>query len=318
MTTPNPTPRILLRNLADTVVLNPKTQRPRRISPATAKNYYTAQSRLIEFFSADRDATTIEPGELWDWQEHLNEKYANPVTSNTYRRTVRAMWNYLRKAGHNVCSIDDVFEMKKESKKVKAVNDVNYWRLMASSGIQDAAMAALLADSGMRRGGLHDMRISKTEIWRDEETGELGLATVVTEKGDIQHVKFGLHLSASLVSAWLDIRKHFLAALSCADHDFVWIATDSGRHMSYETIGDVFDRLKIRAKVPKHEPANPHSFRHHFAIKRLLSGMPYPILSKLMGHANISTTEIYLTTAEDTNREMFFDKLFRPDYNFKT
>ena len=315
----NPIPnRILMHNLAETVITNPKLNRPRRISKATQKNYHTAQSRLIEFFGPTRDVTTIEPGELWDWQSSLNERYANTVTGNTYRRTVRAMWGHLKKAGYQVCDIDDVFEMKKETPKVKAVNDENYWRLMASSGVQDAAMAALLADSGIRRGGLHDMRISKTEIWRDTETGELGLATIVTEKGEITHVKFGLHLSASLISTWLDIRKHFLAALKIADHDFVWVASDSGQRISYETIGDMFNRLKVRAKVPKHEPANPHSFRHHFAIKRLMSGMPYPVLSKLMGHANLSTTEIYLQTAEETNRAMFFDKLFRPDYNFKT
>jgi site-specific recombinase XerD len=310
----NNTP-ITISTLAKAVIINPKTERPRRISRATQKNYHTAQKRLAEFFGPDRDITSIEAGELWDWQESLNERYANPVTGNTYRRTVRSMWGHLKKAGHNVCSIDDVFEMRKESAKVKAVNDGNFWRLLASSGVQDAAMAALLADSGMRKGGLYDMRISRTEIWRDPQNDELGLATVVTEKGDKQHIKFGLHMSASLLNTWLNIRKHFLVTLGVAEHDFVWVATDSGGRMSYETIGDVFDRLKVRAKIPKHEPANPHSFRHHFAIKRLLSGMPYPLLSKLMGHANLSTTEVYLTTDDEVHRAAFFDKLFRPDYN---
>lgn len=307
--------RIRLDEIAELASTSPKTKRRRRgLSVATAKKYIVAQNRLIEYFGADRDPTTITPGELWDWSESLTAKYANPITANSYRRDIKAIWNHLKRAGVEVCSTDDAFEMEKTTKRIKAVSDLNYWKMMAGGGLQDTAMAAVLAESGMRRDALRGMLVSKTEFWKTDDG--LALATVVQEKGGKWEIKFGLNLAASLLNAWLDVRERFLSAMKVADHDHVWIATDSGGPMSYHTIQAVFNRLKRRGHVPLVEPANPHSFRHHFAQKRAIAGMPLPLLQKVLGHASASTTEIYLGLAEDQIRNAFFAKAFQPEYNF--
>lgn len=306
--------RIRLAEAAELATTSPKTKRRRRgLAPSTCKKYIVAQNRLIEMFGPERDVTTITPGELWDWSESLTIKYPNPITANSYRRDVRAMWNHLKKAGIAVCSTDDAFEMEKTTKRIKAISDTNYWRIMAGGGLQDTAMAAILAQSGMRRDALRGMLKSKTEFWQYSDG--LAMATVVQEKGGKYEIKFGLNLAASLLNIWLDVRGQFLAALGVADHDYIWIATDSGGPMSYGNIQAVFDRLKKRGHVPTHEPANPHSFRHHFAQKRAIAGMPLPVLSSMLGHAQISTTEIYLNIEEDRIRDAFFAKVHQPDYN---
>lgn len=307
--------RIRLDQIANLATISPKTQRRRKgLSEATAKKYIVAQNRLIEYFGVERDPTTITPGELWDWSESLAEKYANPITANSYRRDIRAIWNHLRKAGVAVCSTDDAFVMEKTEKKIKAISDLNYWRIMAGGGLQDVTMAAILAESGMRKDALRGMMVSKTEFWRSQND-ELCMATVVQEKGGKYEIKFGLNLSATLLHTWLDIREKFLAAMKVPDHDYVWVASNSGAPMSYHTIQSVFRRLKMRGHVPQHEPANPHSFRHHFAQKRAIAGMPLPILSRVLGHAEVSTTEIYLNMREDQIKDAFFAKVYEPDYN---
>lgn len=306
--------RIRLAEIASSATTSPKTGRRRRgLSPSTVKKYIVAQNRLIEYFGPDRDPTTITPGELWDWSESLSAKYDNPITANSYRSDVKAIWNHLRKAGIAVCSTDDAFEMERTTKRIKAVSDLNFWRIMAGGGLQDVAMAAMLAESGMRRDALRGMLVSKTKFWRTAD-GELAMATVVQEKGGKWEIKFGLNLAASLLNTWLDVRGKFLMALRAEPHDSVWVATDTGKPMSYDNIQNVFERLKKRGRVPVDEPANPHSFRHHFAQKRAIAGMPLPLLKELLGHANQSTTEIYLGLAEDQIRDAFFAKVYQPEY----
>lgn len=302
-----------LDEVAEVVIMHPANRRPRNISATTKRKYFSTVNRLIEFFGPDRDPVTITAGELVDWSVFLGEKYANALTANTLRSDARAIWNHLAKAGYSVCDVGDVFTMAKEPpRKLKAVTDLNYWRIM-TIGLRDVAMACVLGESGMRRNALCYMLVSKTEIWTDIHTGELCLATAVTEKGGVPTIKFGLHLSASLVKIWLDVRAKFLQVAEKPDDDHVWIGVDTGKGLEYSAIGHAFESLKARAKVPHHEPANPHSFRHYFTQKRAIAGMPIPVLSRLLGHASIATTEIYLNMAEDTIRKTFFDETYRPE-----
>ena len=201
--------------------------------------------------------------------------------------------------------------MKPEERGVKAISELNYWKELVSSGLRDAAMTCLVTESGIRRGGLAGMKISSTEIWSQPDIG-MCLATRVVEKGDKPRIAFGLDLSASLVKSWLDVRKSFMVAMKVPEHDFVWIATDTGQPLSYHSFGNVFDQLKERARIGKSEPTNCHSMRHRFAINKLMVGMPLSIVSKLLGHTDITTTDKVYTTMTDAEiKQVFFDPSYR-------
>lgn len=309
--------RIRLADVATLAETHPNTGRRRKgLSDHTVKKYRVVVNRMVEYFGPERDVTTISPGELYDWQSSLNDKYPRATTGNSYRSTARAVLNALKKRGINVCDLDGVFEFRNEDKGVKAISELNYWRVVISSGLRDAAIAALVTESGMRLGGLAGMKISTTEIWEHPDTGELCLATRVVEKGDKPRIAFGLHLSASLMQAWLEARKNYLALLKIADHDHVWIATDSGQPLAYHSFNDIFNTLKERARIPKHEPTNCHSMRHRFAINRLMNGMPLSIVSKLLGHTDIATTDrVYTTMTDEEIKASFFAAAYRPEYN---
>ena len=310
---PNQIHRIRLAEVAHLATTNPITQRRRKgLSASTCKKYTVAANRLIEAFGPERDVTTITASELYDWQMSLNDKYDKATTTNSYRATARAIWKQLKKQGIQVCDVVDVFEFRPEERGVKAISELNYWKELASSGLRDAAMAALVTESGIRRGGLAGMRLSTTEFWISE-IGEQCLATKVVEKGDKPRIAFGLDLSAKLVKTWLDVRKSYLIALRVAEHDHVWIATDSGKPLSYHSFQEVFDKLKERARIPANEPTNCHSMRHRFAISRLMAGMPLSIVSKLLGHSDMTTTDrVYTTMTDEEIKRSFFAEAHRP------
>jgi integrase len=57
--------------------------------------------------------------------------------------------------------------------------------------------------------------------------------------------------------------------------------------------------LKYRRRIATLPEISFHGLRHSFATGCAFRGMPLPVLHKIMGHANISTTAMYLHVQED-------------------
>jgi integrase len=64
-----------------------------------------------------------------------------------------------------------------------------------------------------------------------------------------------------------------------------------GQPMTVAGLRTLFRYHRLTAKVPK---ANPHRFRHTFGADMARAGISLPALMKLMGHADIKTTMIYV------------------------
>lgn len=79
---------------------------------------------------------------------------------------------------------------------------------------------------------------------------------------------------------------------------YVFPSRQGGDRMTTRAVGYLFKRLAERAKLPDPRRAHPHSYRHAFAVRLLRQGVNLRIIQRLLGHQNLSTTEIY-TMIED-------------------
>lgn len=67
-------------------------------------------------------------------------------------------------------------------------------------------------------------------------------------------------------------------------------------HIDKSNIEGTTRRIAKRAGVKQ---ANPHKFRRTCATMALRKGMPIEQVSKMLGHEEISTTQIYLDLSEE-------------------
>jgi site-specific recombinase XerD len=58
---------------------------------------------------------------------------------------------------------------------------------------------------------------------------------------------------------------------------------------------------KESLKIPEQIELAPHTLRRCFATYNLLSGMPLPVLQKVLGHANLRTTALYVKGSDLEN-----------------
>ena len=73
------------------------------------------------------------------------------------------------------------------------------------------------------------------------------------------------------------------------DSDYVFVNLWGGRRgqpLTYDTVHDLVERLRRRTGLD----FDPHWFRHGYATGLLRAGAPVEVVSKLLGHASVTTT----------------------------
>jgi integrase/recombinase XerC len=151
--------------------------------------------------------------------------------------------------------------------------------------LRDIAMVALLYGGGLRVGelvGLDAVASVQARGWVDLDAGE---AHVLGKGGKRRTVPVGAGALEAL-RAWLLVRES--AGQRPASALFV------GRNGTRLTAQSIWQRLKRRSsQAGLSTPVHPHMLRHSFASHILQSSGDLRAVQELLGHANISTTQVY-------------------------
>ena len=156
---------------------------------------------------------------------------------------------------------------------------------------RDAAMVELLYGAGLRVGeltGLDAQASDQARGWVDLDAGE---AHVLGKGSKRRIVPVGRQAVLAL-QAWLQVRSMGLRQPS--DRDGAAAALFIGRHGTRLTAQSIWQRLRQRSlNADLATPVHPHMLRHSFASHVLQSSSDLRAVQELLGHANISTTQVY-------------------------
>ena len=161
---------------------------------------------------------------------------------------------------------------------------------------RDTAMVELLYGSGLRVGELVglDVVAGKTaKGWVDMQAAE---AHVLGKGSKRRSVPVGKTAMAAL-QHWLALRGPSGTAQALpvpASNTDAVAALFTGRNGTRLTAQSVWQRLKRRSQLAGlATPVHPHMLRHSFASHVLQSSGDIRAVQELLGHANISTTQVY-------------------------
>jgi integrase/recombinase XerC len=154
---------------------------------------------------------------------------------------------------------------------------------------RDAAMVELLYGCGLRVGelvGLDAQAGAQARGWIDMEAGE---AHVLGKGSKRRTVPVGSKAVQAL-QRWLAVR----GEASPGVDGKVQAALFVGRHGTRLTPQSIWQRLKRRSLLAGlATPVHPHMLRHSFASHVLQSSGDLRAVQELLGHANITTTQVY-------------------------
>ena len=161
---------------------------------------------------------------------------------------------------------------------------------------RDAAMVELLYGSGLRVGeliGLDMVASSTAKGWIDLQAAE---AHVLGKGSKRRTVPVGATALKAL-QRWLSLRGTSSAQGAAPVHATQANAANAlftGRYGTRLTAQSVWQRLKRRSQLAGLlAPVHPHMLRHSFASHVLQSSGDLRAVQELLGHANITTTQVY-------------------------
>ena len=151
---------------------------------------------------------------------------------------------------------------------------------------RDAAIVELLYGAGLRVGeltGLDVVASPSARGWVDLQACE---AHVLGKGGKRRTVPVGAK-AAQAVQQWLTMRE---VVTGSAAQTGLFI----GRHGTRLSAQSIWQRLKMRSQqAGLATPVHPHMLRHSFASHILQSSSDLRAVQELLGHASISTTQVY-------------------------
>jgi integrase/recombinase XerC len=169
---------------------------------------------------------------------------------------------------------------------------------------RDAALTELLYGSGLRVGELVNLDVRASQAGQAALKGYLDLGGgevhVVGKGSKSRSVPLGKK-SIEAIERWLQLRGDLLLKASMAKRQAAQDKDPSSEHALFlsprglrMTSAQVWQRLKLRSQQAGLPLAvHPHMLRHSFASHVLQSSQDLRAVQELLGHANISTTQVY-------------------------
>lgn len=258
----------------------------RRLAVHTANNYQRDLKHLVTFC----DQRGIDHWSALDSQQvrlYVAWRHRQGIGGRSIQRslsTLRTFFNYLLREGvvqNNPGA--DIQAPKSEKRLPKALGVDQMEQLLNADTdtpllLRDLAMMELMYSSGLRLAELVSLDVN-------DVAGNDGLLRVTGKGAKTRDVPVGSK-AREAIQIWLKQR----ATIAAMDEPALFVGK-GGRRLNARSVQQRLKRLASQQGLEV--PVSPHMLRHSFATHILESSGDLRAVQELLGHADISTTQVY-------------------------
>jgi site-specific recombinase XerD len=281
-------------------------------SQKTIANYDHYLTRLLDFAGeikvADIDNELIRKWRLW-----LNRLGTNTsdelgkVTQNYHLIALRSFLKFCAKRDIPALPADKIELARTTRKQVTFLNQEELERMFAKPdletliGARDRAIMELLFSSGLRVSELVGLDKDHINLKRRE--------FMVRGKGQKDRPIFISQDAAYWIQKYLDKREDNTKPLFIRYSGSKHVDLSGNFHrLTARSVQRIVSRYALLAGITKH--VTPHTMRHSFATDLIMNGGDLRSVQAMLGHSNISTTQIY-THVTDPQLRAVHEKFHR-------
>ncbi|PIR70291.1 MAG: hypothetical protein COU46_02265 [Candidatus Niyogibacteria bacterium CG10_big_fil_rev_8_21_14_0_10_42_19] len=279
----------------------------------TIKNYDQYISRFLDFSKIKEPAQitddVVKKYRLWLNRQSVRpgpgQSSNNPLkrkTQNYYLIALRGFLKYLAKINIETLPAERIELAKVSQRQLDLISEDELERLLEApkgntlGALRDKAILEFLFSSGLRVSELCSLNRDSINLKRDEFS--------ITGKGDKVRVCF-------ISDTAKDILKEYLDKRADVEKEALFInlkkTKNSGKEntsrLTPRSIERIIKNYAIKAGITK--KVTPHVLRHCFATNLLSNGADLRSVQDMLGHANISTTQIYTHVTNKQLREVY-------------
>lgn len=224
-----------------------------------------------------------------------NEGYSIPSICR-YISSIKALYKYFLM--ENIIQSDPSENIQTPRKweripkalSVLEVKELLETRVGGKTALRDSAMIELLYSSGLRVSELIEIKLGDIHF-------EAGFIRVLG-KGSKERVVPVNHRALEKIKLYIDSERPAILKKKQSPYLFI---TKMGRLMSRQRF---WQTLKVIGKQAGIQ-LSPHTIRHCFATHLLEGGADLRSVQKMLGHSDISTTQIYTKVTTDRIKKVF-------------
>ncbi len=278
---------------------------------ASARNTLTAYGKDLadaQAFLKGRgvDLSNARPEQIEAYFAALSDRGMSPATAARRRSAVRQFYRFVLGEGWRADDPSRRVDAPKKGRPLpKVLSRAEVDAIIAAAGARDGAqelrlacMVELAYASGLRISELTALPLAV--LARDPAY------LIVKGKGGKERLAPLNDAARAAVKAYLEVRRGFLPKGDAANPWLFPSRSKAGR-LTPRRFAQLLDEAAADAGI---DPArvSPHVLRHAFATHLLEGGADLRVVQKLLGHADIATTQIYTHVAGERLREVVASK----------
>jgi len=268
------------------------------LAPNTIDAYERDLAKLSEWCEKNRlDLLKLKREDLREWLIDLSRAKLSDSSKRRLISSVRGFYKLLMMDGHiDASPAEDLATRQKGFYLPKFLNQTDIETLLAQpdvsseSGLRDRAILELMYSSGLRVSETVDLQIRDVDL-------DLGILTCTGKGSKTRRVPIGKS-ALEWLARYLEIRRK---------HENIEIqnlfVTPVGKPLTRQLIHSF---VKAYAEKCGLEGVSPHTLRHSFATHLVQNRADIRSVQQMLGHADISTTQVY-THITDTHLKKAYD-----------
>lgn len=260
------------------------------LSDNTCESYIRDVKQYLEYLSKYKNCRHPEDISLDDLRAYISKLKRDHIEASSQSRKLSAI-----KSFHRFCVVEKytnnnvtkLIESPKQVKKLPVSLSIEEIKRLISTlndktplEARNKAIIELLYSSGLRVSELVELRFNDVKLERK--------LINVMGKGSKERLVPINDMALESLKFYLDNCRGELKTNNSKDYIFL------NHHGNKLTRQAIFDILKEKAQLANiTKPISPHKLRHSFASHLLENGLDLRTIQALLGHEDISTTEIY-------------------------
>ncbi|WP_020616750.1 site-specific tyrosine recombinase XerD [Paenibacillus daejeonensis] len=274
----------------------------RRLSTSTLDAYTRDVTTFVDYMKAAgvQEISSISRHHMARYMLHLRQKGRASATITRTIVSLRAFFHYLIRSGQLMQDPSIELESPKQEKKrphILTVDEIH--RLLETPdrsegpGCRDAAMLELIYATGIRVTELIMLDVEDLHL-------ELRFLRCTGNNGNERIIPIGESAMLALQRYLDEVRPQLLRSGASSDALFL---NQQGSRMTRQGFWKLIKKHAQAAGIAA--DITPHSLRHAFAAHLLDGGADLRAVQEMLGHADISTTQMYMGTGKVRMKDVY-------------
>ncbi len=275
----------------------------RQLAVNTITSYSRDLNNYIDFLSSENIKTieVVTRQTILSYLQFMNEQGKSARTVSRHISSIRSFHQFLLR--EKVTTNDPTVHLelpKIEQRLPRVLSMEEIDKLIAApdqtrpQGVRDNALLEILYGTGMRVSELIDLDVDDIHL-------SMGFVRVFGKGGKERIIPLGNKAIESCTRYINEVRPNFIEKKQ-ANHDALFLNMHGGRltrQGCWKLLKGHAEDLKLQKKL------TPHILRHSFATHLIENGADLRAVQEMLGHADISTTQIYTHVSRARLKEVY-------------